>query len=370
MQSGIPESPAIYRGIHAQRVAYGICAPCTVRECMLALGFSRSTLAKLFAVRALLVQHRTEPACDMPTMGNDAVSEPAMDDAPVSASAHTQLVPGDELLLQLGRLQDDGAKTPDACCGDHAVAKGLDAQVRLLYRDPFLLAADKPQGLLVHGDGTGAPTLTDAVACMVDDDGFPSSPQAIQRLDVETSGIVLFSRLKEYQSQFDALVAGTALSKVYLAICEGTLPNHEVCITDPIARDRHDASRMRTTRQGGMEALTRIEPLAFSDGLTLVRVVLGTGRRHQIRVHCAAHDWPVLGDPLYGNGHGVRSLMLHAYAESFMHPVTGEHLVLTAGWPDRFSRWFDASDVNLSCEKEPLDLPDFNPNKFGRPVIR
>ena len=289
-----------------------------------------------------------------------------------------------------------------------------DGPVSVLYEDEFVLAVDKPAGILVHGDGSGAETLTARVQGYLRRAGSPAVPQALQRLDVETSGVVLFSKVEEFQPLFDALVAGEAgevpadpgrvpagsvkkpLRKVYLAIVDGVVPWESRTCDAPIGRDRHDARRMRVSPTG-QSALTQVRRLAASpDGRhTLLQVELGTGRRHQIRVHLAHLGFPVTGDPLYGSaadggrhgwlptsGSGRRigssalvsarcdrpstpggcrrpgpsepaliaptspGLMLHATLEQFVHPITGAPTRIESPYPARFATLFpEAPDL-------------------------
>lgn len=207
----------------------------------------------------------------------------------------------------------------------------------IIYQDSVCLAVEKPAGILVHGDGTGAPTLTDRVRISLARQGLTANPQAVQRLDVETTGLVLFSLAEEFQPAFDALVAGHAMRKRYLAEVAGSFPQDATTIERPIGRDRHDARRMRVCRPGqGQSALTRVRVLERRAASTLLLVELGTGRRHQIRVHLSSVGFPIMGDALYGGARDSRGLMLHALEEEFDHPVTGAHVLLRSEIPERF----------------------------------
>lgn len=207
----------------------------------------------------------------------------------------------------------------------------------ILWRDSYALAADKPAGLLVHADGSGTVTLTDIVRNHL---GEGARPQALNRLDVPTSGIVLFSLDKATQPAFDAIVAGHAMSKRYWAVVDGRLPKPGpdgwVLIDASIARDRHNARRMRVGRTG-KQACTRIRPLARRGRRTLVEAELITGRKHQIRVHLAHVGCPIVGDELYGGTCDGGGLMLHAHELAFDHPITGECIVVRSEMPTRFN---------------------------------
>lgn len=206
-----------------------------------------------------------------------------------------------------------------------------------IYEDEVLLAWDKPAGIIVHGDGTGVRTLTDVVAAHLDAAGRADArPQPVQRLDAETTGLVLFSLERATQPALDAQVAGHAMDKTYLAVVSGRVPWAQKTVRQPIGRDRHDARRMRACRPGqGKPAETRIRRVAEKDGRTLLVVTLVTGRRHQIRVHLASLGHPIVGDALYGGARSTSGLLLHAWREELDHPVSGERLRLETAWPER-----------------------------------
>lgn len=275
---------------------------CSAQALALSLGMSRKSAARAFERKELSLEGGE------PLLPSD------------------QLKAGDEVVVRIA---------PPPVAPAAAVAPA-----RIVYRDPVLLAADKPAGQLVHGDGTGAPTLTDAVAAALAQAGTAVRPQAVQRLDVPTSGLVLFSLAEEFQPALDALVAGHGMQKRYLAEVEGAFRQDELTLDAPIGRDRHDAARMRVCRPGqGKAALTHVRTLERAHGRSLVLLELGTGRRHQIRVHLAAAGHPIVGDALYGGPRDSRGLMLHAVEERFLHPLTSEPLEIRTEIPRRFSSW-------------------------------
>ena len=255
--------------------------------------------------------------------------------------ARAQLTRGGEPLTRHDRLET-GEQVRLAFHRERHEAPAATQLPQVIYRDPLMLAVDKPAGLLVHGDGSETQTLTDQVSALLASEDSPAVPQAVQRLDVETTGVVLFSLTEEFQPTLDALVAGHGMRKRYLAVVEGKLKGTKDAwrvLNKPIARDRHDARKMRVGGSG-KPALTRVRTLAMREGRSLLLVELGTGRRHQIRVHLAHAGHPILGDILYGGCPHHDGLMLHAWQEELAHPITGEHVTLQAPYPARFARLF------------------------------
>lgn len=217
------------------------------------------------------------------------------------------------------------------------------ADIPVLYEDEWLLAVDKPAGIIVHPDGAGTPNLLDILKQARG--ARASSLQPVQRLDRDTTGIVLICKDKALQPDLDRMVAERRISKRYLAAVRGLFPQGVTRIDEPIGRDRHDSRRMRVSRTGKPSS-TRVA-LAAHEGArpgapdrSLLLVDLLTGRRHQIRVHLAHLGFPILGDALYGSGRQNGPLMLHAFRESFDHPVTGAPVLIRTAVPARFSRLF------------------------------
>ena len=239
-----------------------------------------------------------------------------------------------------------------------------DSNLEILYKDEYLLAVNKPAGIIVHADGTHEPSLTDVVCEKLRAlEGLRevdlSQVQALNRLDKETTGIVLFSLKKETQPQFDQLIASKELSKEYLAAVKGLFDPNKLLIDKAIGKDRHDAQKMRVSATGKpsqTEArLIKVASSAQGQTQSLLLVNLLTGRKHQIRVHLSSLGFPLVGDALYG---GVSSLqraskkkprpqllMLHAYRVGFIHPVTGAKIVIKTDIPERFS-YFGVTEVD------------------------
>ena len=206
---------------------------------------------------------------------------------------------------------------------------------------------DKPAGIIVHGDGTGTRNLTDLLRARLAERGGDGPARAgelqpLQRLDRDTSGIVLFSAAKATQPAYDRLIAEHRMEKTYLAIACGVPAWDERTLTWPICRDRHDARRMRTGR-AGKPAVTHVRVLdarrSPQGPFALLEVRIETGRKHQIRVHLARAGLPIAGDALYGRADGA-GLMLHAAHLSFADPVDGAAIDIASPAPERMRALF------------------------------
>ena len=237
--------------------------------------------------------------------------------------------------------------------------------LKILYQDEYLLAVNKPAGIIVHADGTNEPSLTDVgcekLSALESSNKIDySQVQALNRLDRETTGIVLFSLKKETQSQFDQLIASKELSKEYLAAVKGAFEPNKLLVDKAIGKDRHNAQKMRISATGkpSQTEVRLVKTVLTAQGQTesLLLVNLLTGRKHQIRVHLSSLGFPLVGDALYGSvsslQHGAKkkhkqqSLMLHAYRVGFIHPVTGAKIVIKTDIPERFS-YFGALEEDL-----------------------
>jgi len=218
--------------------------------------------------------------------------------------------------------------------------------LKILFEDDALLVVDKPAGMVVHpapGNWTG----TFVNALLFHCQGLlanPSSsssqewrPGIVHRLDKDTSGLLIAAKTSRAQQRLMDMFAERKIYKEYLAICIGNL--NEGVIDAPIGRHPIQRKLMAVVEEGGRNALTEYRALASNGKLSLVRVVIATGRTHQIRVHMKYRGAPVLGDPVYGNPswnakYRLNRQMLHAYRLRFDHPLTGESLAFEAEIPE------------------------------------
>ena len=212
--------------------------------------------------------------------------------------------------------------------------------VPLAYEDEHLLVVDKPAGLVVHpGAGHSGDTLVDALAGKLAG-GDPERPGIVHRLDRDTSGLMAVSRTEEAYERLSQLVRERALERTYLALVEGRPRSRRGRIDARIGRDRHDPTRISLDSESARDAVTHFDVEELFDRHALLRVRLETGRMHQIRVHLAAIDLPVLGDRVYGRAEAsLGRQFLHAAELAFPHPLTGERLELRSELPSELQTY-------------------------------
>jgi tRNA pseudouridine32 synthase/23S rRNA pseudouridine746 synthase len=190
---------------------------------------------------------------------------------------------------------------------------------RRLYRDGLVLVIDKPAGIAVHKGPKGGESLEDSFAGLRF--GLPRNPALAHRLDRATSGCLVLGRHRKALEKLGLLFKQGKIAKTYWALVEGG-PEADEGLID-LALGRLDATRgwWMKVDAGGLPAQTRWRvtgrgTAAGGKPVTFLALEPLTGRTHQLRVHCAAMGWPIIGDPIYGSGKrdaaGEEILQLHA----------------------------------------------------------
>ena len=239
---------------------------------------------------------------------------------------------GDELRV---RVEDIPKRT-------RPQAQVLD--VDILYEDDDLLAVNKPPGLVVHPSFNNASgTLMNGLLNLARAWPAGSKPALLGRLDKFTSGIVLVTKRGEIYAALQRAMNARRIDKDYLAIVRGKPTPQRGTIDLALDRDPWDRRRVTVTDRGGQPSVTRYERLATAGGYSLVRCRLITGRTHQIRVHLAAKQWPIVGDATYGPKASAAGSIeaagkfprqaLHSWRMAFRQPRTGRELVIEAPMP-------------------------------------
>ena len=209
-----------------------------------------------------------------------------------------------------------------------------DRPIHIIYEDEYILAVDKPAGMLIHPSRTTmTDTLANAVLGYYQKTGQKSAFHPITRLDRDTFGIVLLAK----NSHVHALLNETALRKTYHALVFGGPEADSGVINEPIAR-RPLPSLLRYVSAEGKPSLTEFSVIRRQADFCKLSLRPITGRTHQLRVHCAYKGFPILGDPQYGSeesiaysqSKGLTSQLLCARTLELTHPITGENLLLAS----------------------------------------
>lgn len=201
-----------------------------------------------------------------------------------------------------------------------------------LHRDDALLVVDKPAGLPSVPGRT--PELHDCMASRVQ--ALVPDALVVHRLDMATSGLLVFARSKAVQRALGDAFAQRRVVKRYEAVVAGELAQDAGEIDLPLIADWPRRPLQKVDTESGKPSLTRFEVIARQPGRTRVALMPLTGRSHQLRVHLMALGHPILGDTLYAPPDVAAlspRLLLHASELGFSHPLSGEALRFTSPVP-------------------------------------
>ena len=203
--------------------------------------------------------------------------------------------------------------------------------LNIIYEDDSLIVLDKPFNMPVHPSlNHYEVSLSNGLKYYYDSVNLHRKIRPINRLDKDTSGIVIFAKNEYAQDRI------RITNKIYLTILEGKLEGSGI-IDKPIAR-KADSIIERCINDNGEKAITEYSVIKnFNIGneeFSLIKCILHTGRTHQIRVHMASINHPILGDTLYGKSSTlIDRQALHAYKLTFVHPITKKEIEVTASIP-------------------------------------
>jgi 23S rRNA pseudouridine1911/1915/1917 synthase len=219
------------------------------------------------------------------------------------------------------------------------------AGLQVRYGDEHLFVVDKPAGVVVHPSaGHGGGTLVHGLLAHAIEGGEEAErPGIVHRLDRDTSGLLVVARSDEAHRRLQRLLRRRELTREYLALVRGRPRSRRGRVEAPIGRDRRDPTRHSLDTATPREAVTHFEVVELFREHALLGVRLETGRTHQIRVHLAAIDLPVSGDPVYGiaGDLGLERQFLHAGRLAFPHPFSGAPVEVESPLPRELERALD-----------------------------
>ena len=214
-----------------------------------------------------------------------------------------------------------------------------DVDLPILYEDDDVIVVNKPSGLLTHAKGglSDEPTVAEIIRPKTSFATDTDRPGIVHRLDRDTSGLLIIAKNPESAAHLQRQFAGRTAKKTYIAITDGKPKLNAAKIDLPIGRNPSAPSTFRID-PNGKPAQTTYHVLTENDTRSLVELKPTTGRTHQLRVHLAHLNAPILGDRVYGKSSDCR-MMLHAQKLEITLP-SGEKKVFEAIVPDEFKKFF------------------------------
>lgn len=204
--------------------------------------------------------------------------------------------------------------------------------LELLYTDRDIVVLVKPVGLISEDGGAGESVIHAAAEALAAAGARDATLYPVHRLDRNVGGVMVYARSRDAAAALSAAVREGKMEKVYLAMVHGTPDAPRGDYRDLLYKDarKNKTYVVQGMRRGVREAALSYETLAAADGCTLVRVLLHTGRSHQIRVQFASRKMPLLGDGKYGARDRETALGLFSHSLTFPHPRTGAKMTFSA----------------------------------------
>ena len=229
---------------------------------------------------------------------------------------------GDKLIIDFNYEEDNSNIVPN----------GMDLDI--IYEDDWLLVVNKPSGITIHPSILHFNnSLSNGIRAYFDKIGLKKKIRPVNRLDKDTSGLVIFAKCEYIQECLSLQMQEGILKKEYLCLVSGTINQKSGTINLPIAR-KEGSIMERWIDEKGKQAITHYKVIKEFKNYSLVECRLETGRTHQIRLHMASIGHPLLGDTLYGTSSSLISRQaLHSYKIKFIHPITKKEIELIAKLP-------------------------------------
>lgn len=203
-----------------------------------------------------------------------------------------------------------------------------EIQNRLIYRDGLMLILNKPGGLPVHAGPKGGENMEQYFDHLRF--GLPRVPHLAHRLDRDTSGCLVLGRHAKALRKLGKLFQGGRIDKTYWAVVAGTPAEQQGTINKPLEKFKTQKGWTMRVSDTGQPSVTEYTVMGQKDGKTWLELTPKTGRTHQLRVHCKAMGWPILGDWLYGDENSGTTPPLYLHARSITVPLYPKKDPITA----------------------------------------
>ena len=216
--------------------------------------------------------------------------------------------------------------------------------IDIVYEDEYLMVINKNSGVVVHpGAGNSNDTLVNGLLYYNKtlSKGEEFRPGIVHRLDKDTSCLMIVAKDDKAHELLADDFKNKRIHREYIALLDGVFPQKKAIIDAPIGRSKQYFDKMEVCKDG-KKAITNLEVIKKYKDYTLVKLVLETGRTHQIRVHLAYIGYPVHNDPVYSNKVCTDfGQFLHSAYLKFKHPITGEVLEFNSKLPEEFQTFID-----------------------------
>ena len=219
-----------------------------------------------------------------------------------------------------------------------------DIPINIVYEDDDLLVINKKSGMVVHpGNGNTSGTLVNALMHYTKNLSNKEAfrPGLVHRIDKDTSGLMLVAKNDKAHDILAEGFKNKTIKREYIALVCGVIQEDSGVIDAPIGRDAKDRKKMCVTSENSKKAVTHFKVLKRYEHYTLLRLILDTGRTHQIRVHMKYIGHPVYNDPVYGKAYNDFGQFLHSASIDFEQPTTHEHLHFECDVPKEFQDFLD-----------------------------
>lgn len=217
----------------------------------------------------------------------------------------------------------------------------------IVYEDNDIIIVNKPSGLVVHpGCGNYNNTLVNGLTYYTNElsnGSNESRPGIVHRIDKDTSGLLIVAKTNKAEEILGKCFKEHSINRTYIALVEGVIKENKIVIDAPIGRDISSRKQMMVTSKNSKKAITHLEVLKRYKNYTLVKLILETGRTHQIRVHLNYIGHPLVNDPVYGKRKLIdeSGQCLHAKELGFIHPTTKEEMYFTSELPECMTNIID-----------------------------
>lgn len=201
--------------------------------------------------------------------------------------------------------------------------------IDILFEDDFLIVCIKPVGLLSQAASKGGESMITLLERHTGKTIYP-----LHRLDREVGGIMVYARTKEAAAVLSRDIAENRFKKEYVAVVHGTPEENEGVFQDLLFKDssKNKSFVVKKERKGVKKASLEYKVITTNNDLTAVKILLHTGRTHQIRVQFASRQMPLTGDRKYGARDEFKNIGLMSYRINFKHPKSGEEMCFTANY--------------------------------------